>query len=73
MADSRKIVRIFLASPGDLREERRAAKAVVDEFNSLWADEYGYHIELMGWEDTVASTAAHRPRSIKILKDVSFS
>jgi Domain of unknown function (DUF4062) len=55
MADSRKIVRIFLGSPGDLNEERRAAKSVVDEFNSLWADETGYHIELMGWEDTVAS------------------
>jgi hypothetical protein len=55
MGDSRKIVRIFLASPGDVNEERRAAKSVVDEFNSLWADETGYHIELMGWEDTVAS------------------
>lgn len=55
MIDSRKIVRIFLASPGDLKEERRAAKSVVDEFNSFWADETGYRVELMGWEDTVAS------------------
>ena len=54
MADSRKIVKIFLASPGDLQEERRAAKTVVDEFNNIWADYLGYHVELVGWEDTIS-------------------
>src|SRR6266571_5504608 len=54
MADSRKIVKIFLASPGDLTDERRAAKAVVDEFNALFADDFGYQVELIGWEDTVS-------------------
>jgi hypothetical protein len=54
MADSRKIVRAFLASPGDLKEERRAAKAAVDEFNKLWAEQSGYLVELIGWEDTVS-------------------
>ncbi|NEV79111.1 DUF4062 domain-containing protein [Rhodopseudomonas sp. BR0C11] len=54
MSDTRKIIRVFLASPGDLQEERRAAKAVVDEFNKLWADTLGYHVELVGWEDTVS-------------------
>ena len=54
MADSRKIVKVFLASPGDLPDERRAAKSVVDEDNSLTADEFGYQVELVGWEDTVS-------------------
>jgi hypothetical protein len=54
MADSRKIVRVFLASPGDLKEERQAAKAAVDEFNKVWAETSGYHVELIGWEDTVS-------------------
>jgi hypothetical protein len=62
MADIRKIVKVFLASPGDLQEERRAAKLVVDEFNKLWADKLGYHVELVGWEDTVS--AYGRPQSI---------
>ena len=62
MADSRKIVRIFLGSPGDLGEERRSAKAVIDEFNTLWSDNTGYHVELVGWEDTVASYG--RPQAI---------
>jgi hypothetical protein len=54
MPDTRKIIRVFLASPGDLQDERRAAKTVVDEFNKLWADALGYHVELVGWEDTIS-------------------
>jgi hypothetical protein len=54
MADIRKIVKVFLASPGDLQDERRIAKSIVDEFNNLWADPLGYHVELVGWEDTVS-------------------
>ena len=50
----RKIFRVFLASPGDLQDERKAVRDVVLEFNASWADELGYQIELDGWEDTVA-------------------
>ncbi len=60
MTESRKIVKIFLASPGDLQDERRAAKSVVDELNSNWAGYLGYHVELVGWEDTI--TAYGRPQ-----------
>lgn len=35
-------------------DERRIAKSVVDEFNNLWADALGYHVELVGWEDTIS-------------------
>ncbi len=52
MANSRKIVQIFLASPGDLQNERQTAKAVVDAFNKRWADWFDIQIELVGWEDT---------------------
>ncbi len=55
MADSRKIIKAFLASPGDLTEERRVAKSVVDDFNENWADDLGYQVELVGWEDTVSA------------------
>lgn len=54
MADSRIVVKVFLASPGDLPDERRAAKSVIDEFNALYAEEFGYQVELVGWEDTVS-------------------
>ena len=54
MASSRKIVKVFLGSPGDLKDERRTAKHVVDVFNKQWADNLGVHVELVGWEDTVS-------------------
>ena len=44
---------IFLASPGDLQEERQRAKTVVDFVNSTVGDESGWHVELLGWEDTL--------------------
>jgi hypothetical protein len=54
MSDVRKVVSVFLASPSDLSDERKAAKSVVDEFNSLLSNRFGYHVELVGWEDTVS-------------------
>lgn len=54
MPSTRKIIRAFLASPGDLQEERKAIREVVDEFNESWANELGYQVELIGWEETVA-------------------
>ncbi|NTW54378.1 MAG: DUF4062 domain-containing protein [Chlorobaculum sp.] len=54
MHTTRKIIRAFLASPGDLKEEREAIRDVVNEFNEMWANELGYQVELIGWEETVA-------------------
>jgi hypothetical protein len=54
MTTNRSIIKVFLASPGDLAEERRAAKRIVDEENANHAVEQGYQFELVGWEDTVA-------------------
>lgn len=50
----RNIIKIFLASPGDLVEERKAAKQIVDEENANHAARAGYQFDLVGWEDTVA-------------------
>ena len=54
MPSTRKIVRVFLASPSDLPEERRAVHSAVTEFNQTLAEVFGYQIELFGWEDTVS-------------------
>jgi hypothetical protein len=54
MAETRKNIKVFLGSPGDLSEERKVAKAVAEECNGLLADRLGYQIELVGWEDTVS-------------------
>lgn len=62
MAGTRGFVKVFLASPGDLAEERKAAKVIVDDFNSQLADALGYQVELVGWEDTLPG--AGRPQAI---------
>lgn len=62
MAGTRRFVKVFLASPGDLAEERKTAKGVVDDFNSQLADALGYQVELVGWEDTLPGVG--RPQAI---------
>lgn len=62
LAATRRFVKVFLASPGDLTEERKSARTVVDEFNSQLASTLGYHVELVGWEDTLPGVG--RPQAI---------
>lgn len=50
----RAIIKVFLASPGDLVEERKSAKRIVEEENQNHAIPQGFQFELVGWEDTVA-------------------
>jgi Domain of unknown function (DUF4062) len=54
MADTRRVIRVFLASPGDLHDERRAVRDVATEINESLANPLGYHVDLMGWEETIA-------------------
>lgn len=53
MADTKKHIRVFLASPGDLQTERLAATAVIEQFNKSWSDFSRYHVDLIRWEDTL--------------------
>ncbi|QHP69995.1 DUF4062 domain-containing protein [Bradyrhizobium sp. LCT2] len=58
----RKVVKVFLASPGDLGRERSLAKEAVDEINETIGRTFGYHVDLIGWEDTVS--AYGRPQAL---------
>jgi len=62
LQESLKLVRVFLASPGDLKDERLAARDAADEINRLIAKPAGYQIELLGWEETVSSLG--RPQAL---------
>jgi hypothetical protein len=62
-----KILNVFLASPGDLTEERRIAPDVVDELNQSMGRQLNWRIELLGWEDTMPGF--FRPQE-KINEDV---
>lgn len=53
MQKTRRVIKIFLGSPGDLNDEREAAFRVVEEVNKNHADFWGCQVELVGWEDTL--------------------
>jgi hypothetical protein len=67
VTNTRKVVKVFLASPSDLQNERSLAKEMVDEFNDTIGKSLGYHVDLVGWEDTIAGYG--RPQSL-INKDL---
>jgi len=49
-ASQRRHLRVFLASPQDLPEERSRVERVVDELNRTIGDSEGVSLELIGWE-----------------------
>jgi hypothetical protein len=48
-----KIIRVFIASPGGLENERVAAKRIMDEINQSHAENWGCQFKLVGWEATL--------------------
>jgi hypothetical protein len=49
-----KLIRAFIASPGGLEDERRAAYAAAEEINRSVARQMGGRLELIGWEETLS-------------------
>ncbi|MBU0472350.1 MAG: DUF4062 domain-containing protein [Nanoarchaeota archaeon] len=62
MGESFQLIRVFLASPGGLQEERRLASEAAEEINELTAKHHKFRVELLGWEDTLS--ASGRPQDI---------
>jgi hypothetical protein len=56
------LFRVFIASPSDLGDERRVAREVVEELNSIFSKETEIRIELLGWEDTLPGSG--RPQAL---------
>lgn len=52
---SLKLVRIFLATPGDLLSERETVKTVVNEINGTLGAALSFRVEVTGWEDVPPS------------------
>ena len=65
--DTRKVIRVFIASPGDLGAERRLFREIISEVNRLKAHGMGIQLEPLGWEDTLPGVG--RPQEL-INKDI---
>lgn len=48
------LYKVFLASPGDTKEERRIAKNVISEINSTLGEHNNFRVELLTWENNSA-------------------
>jgi hypothetical protein len=46
-----KVYKIFLASPGDTKEERQIVEEIVSEINSTTGEQQNYIIKLLKWEN----------------------
>ena len=45
-----KNIRIFIASPGDVAEERDIASIVVAEINRIFGETFGVNLDAVRWE-----------------------
>jgi len=63
MPEDTKKIRVFVASPGDVGQEREGLKAVVDELNTTIAPYKGLSLELVKWE-THATPSMGRAQGI---------
>ena len=62
MSENVRIVRVFIASPGGLEDERRVAQEVIEEVNRESSEHWGCLFKLVGWEDTIPGF--QRPQSL---------
>ena len=51
MHQTRTVIRVFLASPGDVPQEREVAASVIREANEVLAFHLGIILEVVRWED----------------------
>jgi hypothetical protein len=63
----RRLIKVFIASPGDLIAERQSAHEVVKEINAIFGRNFDVEIDLLGWEDTLPGMG--RPQAM-INRDV---
>lgn len=51
MSSNLRVLQVFIASPSDLRDERRAIKEMADSLNNVFTKTVGLQVQLLGWED----------------------
>lgn len=62
--ESRKVLRLFLASPGDVAAERAIVREIVSEWNLAVGQKRGLQVDVIGWETHVAPDYGSDSQSI---------
>lgn len=58
------VLRIFVASPSDLDEERKLLEGVIQELNLTWPQQLGISLELIKWETHAFPGAGTDPQDV---------
>ncbi|MBI1191023.1 MAG: DUF4062 domain-containing protein [Tepidisphaera sp.] len=57
-------LRVFVASPSDVRDERSAVVAVITEINKTWSAKLGIRLEPLLWETDVVPGVGKDPQAV---------
>lgn len=64
MTETRTVIRVFVASPNDVVEERKALEGVLRELNTTLAKDLGLYIELVSWETDSLPGVSTDPQAV---------
>ena len=64
MARSETVLQVFVASPGDVTEEREVLESVVAELNRTWSKSLGVRLELLRWETATRPGIGSEPQAV---------
>lgn len=72
MADTLKVHRVFIASPGGLERERKAFRQVLRAFSETVAEGRGFLFKPIGWEEAVGGKGRPQELVNKMLRKCDF-
>lgn len=58
------VVKVMIASPGDVADERQAIRDIINEWNYIYAEDRGLVLMPVGWETHSTPTMGDRPQAI---------
>lgn len=64
MARSETIISVFVASPGDVSDERSALESIISELNQTWSRSLNLRLELLKWETDIHPGFGEYPQDV---------
>lgn len=64
MVEQITVIRVFLASPGDLQVEREIIDAMIEDLNKTWCFSLGIILRLVRWEHDVRPGISTDPQAV---------
>src|SRR5206468_6654815 len=64
MSYTATVVKVMIASPSDVPQERRLARDVIEEWNAIHAEDRGIVLMPVGWETHSSPEMGDRPQAI---------